>query len=65
MKIGIAEFEESPARVTVFHFQARVLAAIGVRSGSPGVTGSEPLRLGYEAPHCRCDRVHRELVVRP
>jgi L-aminopeptidase/D-esterase-like protein len=50
MKIGIAEYAEGPTGVTVFHFPTRVMATVDVRGGSPGTTGTDALRLGYDVP---------------
>lgn len=50
MQIGIAEYEEGPTGVTVFYFPNRVMAAVDVAGGSPGLSGTEPLRLGYDTP---------------
>lgn len=50
MQIGIAEYEEGPTGVTVFYFPKRVMAAVDVGGGSPGVIDVEPLRLGYDTP---------------
>jgi L-aminopeptidase/D-esterase-like protein len=50
MLIGTAEYEEGPTGATVFAFPKRAAAAIDVRGGGPGTTGSDILRLGYEAP---------------
>jgi len=49
MLIGTAEYEEGPTGATVFAFPKRAAAAIDVRGGGPGTTGSDILRLGYEA----------------
>jgi Peptidase family S58 len=48
--IGTAEYEEGPTGATVFAFPKRAAAAIDVCGGGPGTTGSDILRLGYEAP---------------
>src|SRR5262245_2366976 len=49
MLIGTAENEGGPTGATVFAFPRRAAAAIDVRGGGPETTGSDILRLGYEA----------------
>ena len=48
--IGVAEYAEGPTGVTVVYFPKRAWAAVDVRGGSPGTSGIDGLRLGYDSP---------------
>jgi len=48
--IGIAEYDEGPTGVTVLYFPSRVVAAVDVRGGSPGTSGTDIFRFGYDTP---------------
>ena len=50
LRIGTAEYEEGPTGVTVLYFPSRAVAVVDVRGGSPGTTGTDALRLGYDTP---------------
>lgn len=50
VRIGTAEYDEGPTGVTVLYFPSRVVAAVDVRGGSPGTSGTDALRLGYDTP---------------
>jgi L-aminopeptidase/D-esterase-like protein len=50
LHIGIAEYPEGPTGVTVLYFPTRAAAAVDVRGGSPGTSGTDGLRWGYDAP---------------
>jgi L-aminopeptidase/D-esterase-like protein len=48
--IGTAEYDEGPTGATVLYFPSRVVAAVDVRGGSPGTSGTDTLRFGYDTP---------------
>lgn len=50
LHVGVAEYAEGPTGVTVLYFPSRAVAAVDVRGGSPGTSGTDALRLGYDAP---------------
>lgn len=49
LQVGIAEYPEGPTGCTVFLFPDRAMVTADVRGGSPGTTGTDAVRLGYEA----------------
>ena len=49
LQVGIAEYAEGPTGCTVFLFPDRAMVTADVRGGSPGTTGTDAVRLGYEA----------------
>jgi len=50
VQVGTAEYSEGPTGVTVLYFPSRVIAAVDVRGGSPGTSGTDTLRFGYDTP---------------
>lgn len=48
LQVGIAEYAEGPTGCTVFLFPNRAMVTADVRGGSPGTTGTDAVRLGYE-----------------
>jgi len=50
VQVGIAEYSEGPTGVTVLYFPSKVIAAVDVRGGSPGTSGTDTLRFGYDTP---------------
>jgi L-aminopeptidase/D-esterase-like protein len=53
LKIGVAEYEEGPTGLTVFHFPEGVMAAVDVRGGAAATINTDRLRLGYDQPTVR------------
>ncbi len=53
LKIGVAEYEEGPTGLTVFHFPQGVMAAVDVRGGAAATINTDRLRLGYDQPTVR------------
>ncbi len=51
--IGVAEYEEGPTGLTVFHFPKGVMAAVDVRGGAAATINTDRLRLGYDQPTVR------------
>ncbi len=53
LRIGVAEYEEGPTGLTVFHFPEGVMAALDVRGGAAATINTDRLRLGYDQPTVR------------
>ncbi len=51
--IGIAEYDEGPTGLTVFHFPKGVMTAVDVRGGAAATINTDRLRLGYDQPTVR------------
>jgi L-aminopeptidase/D-esterase-like protein len=47
LRIGVAEYEEGPTGVTVFHFPERAYAVVDVRGGSPGSAFTDLLTMSF------------------
>jgi len=47
LRIGIAEYNEGPTGVTVFHFPERAFAVVDVRGGAPGTSLTDTLRMSF------------------
>lgn len=50
LEIGVAEYDEGPTGVTVFHFPKGVAAAVDARGGAVATVNTERFRLGYDRP---------------
>ncbi|MGA2963175.1 MAG: P1 family peptidase [Candidatus Korobacteraceae bacterium] len=53
LKVGVAEYDEGPTGLTVFHFPEGVMAAVDVRGGAAATINTDRLRLGYDQPTVR------------
>lgn len=47
IRVGVAEYQEGPTGVTVFHFPERAYAVVDVRGGAPGTSLTDTLRLSF------------------
>jgi L-aminopeptidase/D-esterase-like protein len=47
VRIGIAEYEDGPTGVTLFHFPERAYAVVDIRGGSPGTGFTDALRMSF------------------
>lgn len=47
LRVGIAEYNEGPTGVTVFHFQERAFAVVDSRGGAPGSMMTEALAANF------------------
>ena len=47
VRIGVAEYEDGPTGITLFHFPERAYAVVDVRGGSPGTAFTDTLRMSF------------------
>src|SRR5690242_14303145 len=47
VRVGVAEYEDGPTGITLFHFPERAFAVVDVRGGSPGTCFTDALRMSY------------------
>jgi 6-aminohexanoate-oligomer endohydrolase len=58
--LGTAEYDEGPTGLTVLYFPSKVVAAVDLRGGSPGTSGTDAIRLGYDT--ATVDAVARDVL---